>query len=294
MSIEPVTVVVTNKINKARTIRWTGKGPVWIEARGTVTIPYEPWSCASKAQKEAIRFELENNIISMVLNVATAGGTCISIPYDPGNPKHKITLPAVATDPDKAVETPAIKPYKVDKQKARVITTDGSNHIVMTNTHNADSLNLGFKSEIVQPPTSSFNDNFTASKYAGFSMEKMGIAGALTTDVLEKKTNKEAEPPKEKELENDKAPDADDVNTEFTELVEDGKWAEASALVDEVESDNAIKAKFAVLVAERKWTEALDLLIEKFGKDKVTFTTRTIMTMKDYDAIVEKYALDKE
>lgn len=55
--------------------------------------------------------------------------------------------------------------------------------------------------------------------------------------------------------------------------------------------EDPVKAEFAKAVDEKRWDDALQLLVGKFGADKVTFTTRVIMAMKDYDAIVAKYKL---
>lgn len=60
---------------------------------------------------------------------------------------------------------------------------------------------------------------------------------------------------------------------------------------DITEKLNDIRDKFADLVENKMWSEALDLLVGLFGQDKITFTSRTIMMIKDLDTIVAKYKL---
>lgn len=66
------------------------------------------------------------------------------------------------------------------------------------------------------------------------------------------------------------------------------KVAEEEAPIEATPDRRAI---FATYVAEKRWQDALQLLIDEFGEDKVTFSTRVIMSMKDWDAIVAKYKL---
>lgn len=56
-------------------------------------------------------------------------------------------------------------------------------------------------------------------------------------------------------------------------------------------SISVIREKFNTLTANKQWEAALKLLLDVFGADKVTFTTRTLMSMKDFDAVAEKYNL---
>lgn len=55
-----------------------------------------------------------------------------------------------------------------------------------------------------------------------------------------------------------------------------------------VKTEDTYRSEFNALVEQKKWNEALELLIEEFGEDKVTFSARTIMTIKDYDEIVSR------
>ena len=64
--------------------------------------------------------------------------------------------------------------------------------------------------------------------------------------------------------------------------------AKKEEVVEEPKADRDYRSEFNELVSQKKWTEALELLIEQFGKDKVTFSARTIMTLKDYDEIVTR------
>lgn len=52
-----------------------------------------------------------------------------------------------------------------------------------------------------------------------------------------------------------------------------------------------IAERFNALTAEKKWDDALQLLIERYGKERITFNVRTIMAMKTFEAIAAKYGL---
>ena len=58
----------------------------------------------------------------------------------------------------------------------------------------------------------------------------------------------------------------------------------------EPEEDD-IAERFNALTAEKKWDEALQLLIERYGKERIAFNVRTIMAMKTFEAIAAKYGL---
>lgn len=60
---------------------------------------------------------------------------------------------------------------------------------------------------------------------------------------------------------------------------------------EDADTDNNAKALFDAAVADKRWDDALQVLTDTFGADKVTFTTRTIMTIKDWETIREKYNL---
>lgn len=51
---------------------------------------------------------------------------------------------------------------------------------------------------------------------------------------------------------------------------------------------------FDQLIAAKEWDAALLVFKELYGEDKITFTTRTLMRMKDFDAIAKKYKLNTE
>ena len=61
--------------------------------------------------------------------------------------------------------------------------------------------------------------------------------------------------------------------------------------VPQEDPKSLLEETFAELVEQKEWQKALDLLISVFGEDKITFTTRTIMSLKSLDKIKEKYNL---
>lgn len=87
----------------------------------------------------------------------------------------------------------------------------------------------------------------------------------------------------------DKAFAATEVAADRGVVVQDEmkKLADTKA---EKDSD-PVRDEFNALVAEKKWEDALALLVKTYGEDKVTFSVRSIMAIKDYDAVVAKYKL---
>jgi hypothetical protein len=238
---DPIRVTIKNNQDKPRIIRWTAKHPVSLPANGEVDIPYEPWSCADRNQRQSILAECSNKWVSFTLHVADKDGNFQDIEYDPSIMLHVDTAPPVK----QAVET---KPLGIE------VKHDDHSHIVIA-SGNPEAAGYGFKADTVKPPEQVAPGDHTIvagsdmpkadkQEVGGFKAEKADARGITTTDVLNQKS-----------------------------------------------ADDTVKADFAKAVEEKRWDDALQLLADKFGKDKVTFTVRVIMSMKDYDAIVAKYKL---
>lgn len=234
----PISVTIKNLRPRPQTIRWTAKEPVYIAAGGSVTIPYEPWSCADQAQAQDILAATHNKSVAFVLHVAGPDGTVTDLNYDP----------SVILKAPRPVAAPA--PVEEKKEDVEVKPENRNAHVKIAG-ENETAIGLGFKAEEVKAPETAVKKD--SKKTDGFDTTQPTGSGVVTTDVLEKKAEDE---PKAEET-----------------------------------PEDAIKAEFARFVDEKRWEDALQLLIGQFGADKVTFTTRVIMSMKDYDAIVTKYKL---
>lgn len=136
----------------------------------------------------------------------------------------------------------------VGQQRHPEIVADKS-HIVMTGSTNAGSVS-GFTQSPVVPPEQQKREE----SRQGFNVERAGMAKGVVVD-----------------------------NSNGAYLTANEKKAS-----EEPVKEKDYRTLFNTLVANKKWSEALELLIEEFGADKVTFNARTIMTIKDYDEIVER------
>lgn len=248
--IDPISVTIKELKGQARNLIWCARGHRWIGANSTVTLDYEPWSCADRKQRETIRAELGSKRISLTMHVLSADGRIIDIDYDP-------SLISGAAEP----AAPAVsKPMAV----AEPVKKSEENRIIV-GKNNAEAIGLGFKAEAVVPPTQGEEKPRDAD--VGFTKlaatdAKGIVVGAVEADVEtavipadSPEVNPEAAPP----------PLVGDPLTHVREL-------------------------FDKCVENKQWDEALEVLRAAFG-DLVTFSSRTIMAMKDYDAIVSKYSL---
>ena len=153
---------------------------------------------------------------------------------------------------------PPVKQAVEAKPLGVEVKHDDHSHIVVA-SGNPEAANYGFKADTVKPPEQVTPGDHTI------------VAGSEIP-----KTDKQ-------EVGGFKAEKADARGITTTDVLEE-KSAEAAV-------DDEVKASFAKAVEEKRWDDALQLLVGKFGSDKVTFTTRVIMSMKDWDAIVAKYKL---
>ena len=230
-------VVVYNKVNTARNIKWLGKGQRWIAAKGSIEIDYEPWSCANIMQQKDLLSELKADWIELVLKVQQSDGDYIEIKYDPSGQLG-----------DKTATDNTVKQANVKSNN--VLANPESTHIVVAQG-NIAAKKLGFKSEPVAPPKSF---DLTTKESVGFNKIAAPQAenSSTTADIRDRFTKK-----------------ADGENIDMA----------------------GIAKVFDSLTAEKKWAEALQFLIDVFGEDKITFTTRTIMSLKTFEAVAKKYSL---
>lgn len=56
------------------------------------------------------------------------------------------------------------------------------------------------------------------------------------------------------------------------------------------ESKDDFQARYEELTADHNWNGALNLLIERFGAEKITFTARALVG-KDYNTVITRYKL---
>lgn len=253
--MEPITVTIKDLLGQSRNIAWLAKGQRWIDAHKTITIDYDPWSCGNREQRMGIIAALSGKSVEFTMRVLTRSGEYAEILYDPSQ-STGVNKPMVS--PTLTIKTP---PPEVLKQLD--VQLDDKPHIIVAAGEGKDAADyLGFKATEVKPP----NRDNDADPRTGFkvgSIEASGKGNVITTSVLPTSSVEEAG---------------------LVEKQED----EAESTPIDVE---AAKVMFQSFIDAKDWNGALQLLTDTFGADKVTFTARTVMSMKDWDAIVKKYSL---
>lgn len=237
----PISVTITNRTDSTRELEWLPKGYKRVSGRSTTTVDYEPWSCASDAQRALLVSEIKEGKVELELHIRTIEGRVLDIRYDP------------AAD---AQETRAVRAVAPGSS-----TGDQDMHIVIAGTSNMDAIKMGVRVSRVDPPRSNPCGN---PSLPGFRMAVPGAQGRAVGEepkpaiAMEKEAAAPATPKEEPAKEPDPL---------------------ASG-----------KAEFDALVSRRRWKDAFACLRNLFG-DKVTFNYRTVISMKDFDAIVRKYSL---
>ena len=252
--MEPISVTIKNFTKSGRTLYWLGKEPKWIDSGASITIDYEPWSCVTDAQRESMLTELSRKMIAFTMHVINKDGGYVNVDYDPS---------VLCKKPAITVQVP-VQPA-VEKPSEFDVKYDNKTHIVVAGGEGRDQAKyLGFKSEPVTPP----NRGNNVDPKTGFRTDIVDTDAnsrtVVTTDVL-KKSAVEAEGLVEAPVE--------------------------EAEPEEQPHEHTVADLFNELTAEKKWNEALQVLINEFGKDKITFTTRALMSLKTWDAVVAKYKL---
>lgn len=141
--------------------------------------------------------------------------------------------------------------------------TDNKSHIVMAGGGAGIATRMGFRQETPAPPSV---QPVAGPEGIGFNKSTVGNmpGNSLTTEAIRDTLDKQAEEQQE-------------------EVPEDpsGKPLDVDALAKE----------FDALTADRKWAEALRLLVDVYGKEKINFSTRVLMSLKTFKAVAEKYDL---
>lgn len=239
----PITTTITNTTNSDKMLRWTGKGTVWVGAKSTVTIPYEPCSVADKGQLQSLMAACRDGSIILSLNVQQEDGSCLTVSYAPA--AQEKAKPVVTEPPAEPREKFVNNMAEDDKKHTIEAVGTGMAQIAER---------VGVTAEKVEPPV--------AEPVSEAHDGMVSVEGA-STDGFQKDEN---------------IPEvAEGVERVMTE----------STVPQEMSREDVFKQ----LIEEKNWQGALEVLIAWFGKDKVTFTTRTIMSIKDLDKIREKYNL---
>lgn len=259
MNNSPIETVISNLCDVDKTIQWTGGGSVWIGKKSSVTVPYDVWTAADRKQRESLMAACQQKAVKLTLRVLQSTGEVLEIAYDP----------SVLMKP-RAVVTP--QPIKT-AQFAQSMQEDDKMHTI-----NATS-GAGSAAAAHYGATKTQEDEGVGAHAEGTNLN--GFQKDTDTDVAG--TKQKLENAAANNNEDQENPDA--VNG-IEQKQEEQDPEEGMAV-----SVDSIRQKFNELVAEKQWESALELLVEFFGKDKVTFTTRTLMSLKDFDAVATKYNL---
>ena len=258
---QPIYTVIKDNCNVARSLTWLAKGAKWLPAGGTVVLDYDPWSCASAAQRVSIEAAASRGAITMTINALGPDGKYGEIQYCPG---AAVTEPFVAATVQPALAAPA--PVFRASAAPRV---DTATHTVVAGENKVAS-KFGIKSTVVEAPAAGSRNGY------GFSTSD-DVAPVNAAAGLDKKAvvaaEKEAEPPAQ--VQPPQVPPPADV-------------AQAAAAPE----DDDDKARYNALVADKKWAEAYRLLKARFGEDRITFSQRSLQYSGDWDALVAKYGLE--
>lgn len=169
------------------------------------------------------------------------------------------TVVDVPYDPSAAVAAPAATPAHITAPRPpapltpEVVKQDDSDHIVRVGSDNVAAAGLNLKTEEVKPPASDHNIPKGDEAFAATAVA--ADRGVVVKDEMKK--------------------------------VAEAKAAETAGPA----YNDPVRDEFNTLVAEKKWEDALALLVKTYGEAKVTFSVRSIMAIKDYDAVVAKYKL---
>lgn len=290
MSTEPISVTVKNLTTRARPLRWLAKGVLWIESNGTVHVPYEPWSCADNVQRQYLQTEIETDMINLTLNVTNSDGVVFNIPYRPGcKLLQEVSLPNVtvtaAEKHEIATEITVPKNNVIETQRHTdtIFAEETDKHNFVIPTKHGDAFDGAFSISAPEHASIEHNPNVDlqgpAAK-AGFSINNMAASDHSITGVSWIK-----------QLQNKQGAAAQILNAPSTQAIEIPAETPGEQTSDAKNTRVASEAAFTALVEAKDWTGALQYLIDIFGKDQVTFTARTIMSMKSLSAIVTKYNL---
>lgn len=273
----PIITVIRNNTNEDRFIRWTGEGTVWVGANASVEVPYEVWSKADRKQRVSILADTQQNNVSLTLKVLTGKDEYATVVFDPSA--------SISHTPKAPVSTPVISAFAEDGKR------DEEMHTIKANSQEvkaaASHYGVGVAVESVSEAV-----KVESTQTSGFSVVTDDTDVRRT--VVQQAPDTVEQPAEEPEAEQHPVyatlAAAEDTVTD-SEVVEEEEEVteEAPAVMD----TGDVKQAFNEAVQAKNWNGALQILIDEFGSDNVKITTRVIMALKDYDAIVKKYNLVK-
>lgn len=288
MSQSPIYTVIKNNSNVDRTIRWTGEGPVWIGAGATVELPYEAWSNADRNKRVSMIADIQSGATSISLKVMQADGTYLSVPY---------AVSAIMGNSVKTVANASVKSIAADTAE------DDAKHNIKVKSGDAAAAAEHYGA------TKAVEDSEKGAHAEGASLNGFQVDSDTqvkgTKQALEEADKQEAEQKVESEEADQEAAEqetSEQTDTEAGDDVADKDKEEDADADSESGSDSksdgdaelpeaAAKELFTEYVAEKQWDSARNVMITWAGADKVTFSVKTIQSMKDWDAIVAKYNL---
>lgn len=277
MNNSPIETVIRNLCDVDKTIQWTGGGSIWIGKKSSVTVPYDVWTAADRKQRESLMAACQQKSVCLTLRVLQANGKVVEIDYDPSI----IMKPRMVVAPQVYKSNQFVQSMQEDDKMHTINATSGAGAAAATH----------------YGATKTQEDEGVGAHAEGANLN--GFQKDTDTDVEGTKQKLENAAANVNEDDGQENPDA--VRTDAagagaadagTEQKQEEQAPEEQAPEEGMAvSIDSIRQKFNELVAEKQWESALELLVEFFGKDKVTFTTRTLMSLKDFDAIATKYNL---
>lgn len=263
MRNQPIYVTIQDNCNVARSLTWLARGSKWLPAGGKVVLDYDPWSCASAAQRVSIAAAAGNGSVAMSISVLGSDGKYATVPYCPGG---NVVEPLVVDVGQPEPAAPST--YRPSMRPA----VDTSTHTVVAG-ENKVAARLGLKATVVRPPEAGERNAY------GFSVTE-NAAPAHADAGLDKKAVA-AEQAAERAAEQSAEEAAEQATEEAAEDASD-------AAADDVAAD---REKYNALIADKKWADAYRLLKARFGEERITFSQRSLQYAGDWDALVAKHGL---
>lgn len=276
MNQSPIYTVIKNNSNVDRTIRWTGEGPVWIGAGATVELPYEAWSKADRNKRVSLIADIQSGATSISLKVMQADGTYLSVPY---------AVSAIMGNSVKTAANVSVKSAVADDAE------DDAKHNIKVKSGDAAAAAEHYGA------TKTVEDQEKGAHAEGAGLNGFQVDSDTqvksTKQALEEAAKQEAEQEVESEEADQEAAEQGDAGNDVGE--DTGDDADKESGSDDGEDaklpEAAAKELFTKYVAEKQWDSARNVMIDWAGADKITFSVKTIQSMKDWDAIVTKYNL---
>lgn len=273
MSQSPIYTVIKNNSNVDRTIRWTGEGPVWIGAGATVELPYEAWSKADRNKRVSLIADIQSGATSISLKVMQADGTYLSVPY---------AVSAIMGNSVKTAANVSVKSAVADDAE------DDAKHNIKVKSGDAAAAAAHYGA------TKAVEDSEKGAHAEGASLNGFQVDSDTqvksTKQALEEVAKQEAEQKAESEEADQEAAEQDSAGDAGNDAGDDKETGSDAGENDGL-TEAAAKELFTKYVAEKQWDSARNVMIDWAGADKVTFSVKTIQSMKDWDAIVAKYNL---